>query len=145
MRRLCRLLPLTNMAFFAAVAIAFVAQHGGWRGEVPFDLENGVQDVVTGDDGLVVYNRWKLVADRESTFTKAFIIANAPAFGAARLLTGALESFVGEFQSSYPFGLSYPSYTITLGLLLSSVQWFGIGLGLHFVLGWMRWLRASQA
>ena len=130
------------MVFFAAVAIAFVAQHGGWRGDVPF--EDGIPDVVTGDDGLVVYNRWRLLADRESAFTKAFIIANAPAFRVAKLLIVAIESFIGEFQSPSPFGFSYPSYTITLGLLLSSVWWFGIGLGLDFVLRWMGWLRTSQ-
>lgn len=136
MKRLCWLLPLTNLIFFTAVAIAFAAQHGGWRGNVP--VEHGIPDTVTGDDGLVLYNRWSLIADREPLFTKAFIIANAPSFGVAKLLIGVLTLFIGEFQSAYPFGLSYPSYTVTLGLLLSSMQWFGIGLALDLGLEWMR-------
>jgi len=133
--RLRYLLPLTNAAVFAVVGIAFVAQHGGWRGEVSF--EDGISDVVTGDDGLVVLNRWRLVSDRESPLTKAFIIVNAPAFGAAKLLMGALESVSGTFQGPSPFGLSYPSYTIAFGLLLSLLQWFGLGLGLETVRGWV--------
>lgn len=125
MTRPSRLLPLVNLVFLVAVAIAFAAEHGGWRGDASQD--NGLSDVVTGDDGLVAFNKWRFVADRETVFTKAFIIVNAPAFGVAKLLIGSLKSFIGEFESPFPFGISYASYTIALGFLLSLVQWFGIG------------------
>jgi hypothetical protein len=131
------------MVFFAVVSTAFIAEHGGWSGDIP--LEEGIPDVVTRDDGIVLFNRWRLVIDREPLFTKAFIVANAPAFGTARLLFGVLESFFEKFQSRNPFGLSFPSYAITLGVLLSSIQWFGIGHGLEFVLRRLDWHSPSPS
>ena len=125
MTRPSRLLPLVNLAFFVAVAMAFVAGHGGWSGDAP--QEKGLSDVVTGEDGFIAFNKWRLVPDKETIFTKAFIAVNAPAFACARLTTGSLKPFIGELENPFPFGLSNVSYTIAFGLLFSIVQWFGIG------------------
>lgn len=125
MTRPSRLLPFLNFAFALALGIVFVAEHGGWQGDAPHD--QGLSDVVTGDDGLIVFNRWRLVASSETAFTKSFILVNAPAFGVARLSIGFLKYFMREFENPFPFGLSYASYTVALGFFLSLAQWLAIG------------------
>lgn len=102
-----------------------MAGHGGWRGDAP--AEEGLPDVVTADDGIVVFNKWRLLADKEAGFTKTFILLNSPAFAAAQLCMRVLSSIWGQFEAPFPFGLSYGSYTITIGFFLSLIQWFGIG------------------
>lgn len=132
MRPLRFTLPAINLAFFVLVALLFVNAHGV-RGDV--DLVGPGNDTVSSpaDKGLLFFNRWKFEGDQESLLTHVFLTVNAPGFGLAKLVLAALNVFTGEFRGTYPFGLSYASYTLMLAIPLSLLQWFAIGLGLDLV------------
>lgn len=133
MRSLRLLLPAVNIALFAVVAVAFIMAHGGLHGDA--GLSGAGTDTVStpSDKGLVVFNRWEFAGHQESLLTQAFLAVNVGAFLGARIILAALGAATKEFRTPYPFGLSYASYTLLLGLALSVLQWFGIGLGLEII------------
>lgn len=145
MKSLRLVLPAINTALFALVAVAFVWAHGGLVGDV--GIPGPGTDTVSGpaDKGLVIFNRWQFHGDRESLLTRAFLTLNVAAFGVARIVMGAIGALTDEFRTTYPLGLSYPSYTLMLGIPLSLLQWFVIGFGLEWVCGRVGWPRTSQA
>ena len=138
MRSLRLVLPVTNIALFVLVAVAFVGAHGGLVGDV--SISGPGTDTVSGpaDKGLVIFNRWQFHGDRESLLTRAFLTINVAAFGVARVIMAVIGGLTEEFRTTYPLGLSYASYTLMLGLPLSLLQWFAIGHGLDVVrrVGW---------
>ena len=126
--KLRRLLPILNTLFFAIVLVGFVQGHGGLKGD--YTQAVGVTDAPTapGDRGLLFFNRWQFSGNDETVLTKSFLLANIGGFGAAKAVLWALRNFFGEFRTMYPLGLSYASYSLLLGLPLSLLQWFGIGM-----------------
>jgi hypothetical protein len=133
MRSLRLLLPAVDIVFFALVAVGFIGAHGGLHGDV--GISGPGTDTVSGpiDKGLVMFNRWQFSGDQESLLTRAFLTVNVAGFGVARLFLAGVGTVTEEFRTTYPLGLSYASYSLILGMPLSLLQWFGIGLGLDFV------------
>jgi len=127
MKRLSILLPLINLAVFALVAVAFISAHGGWTGDAPCGPAG---DTVSepADKGLVFFNRWNFTPDEESPLTRGFLMINVAPFGVAKVILIVTEALSDEFQTTYPLGLSYASYSLMLGVPLSLLQWFGIGM-----------------
>ena len=136
--KLRHLLPILNTLFLAAVAGVFVQSHGGVKGD--YTYLGSVTDAPTepGDYGRVFFNRWQFYGDRETALTQSFLFANIPGFGAAKAALWILRNTFEEFQTSYPFGLSYASYSLLLGFPFSLLQWFGIGALID-------WLRSRSA
>ena len=154
--KLRHLLPILNTVTLAVVAGVFVQSHGGVKGD--YTYLGSVTDAPTepGDYGRVFFNRWQFYGDRETALTKSFLFANIPGFGAAKAALWILRNTFEEFRTSYPFGLSYASYSLLLGFPFSLLQWFGIGslldwlrrrsaLGLRALTLMMIWLSASTA
>lgn len=144
MRSLRLVLPAVNLALFVIVAIVFVGAHGGIRGDV--GLSGPGSDTVSGpvDKGLVFFNRWQFHGEQESLLTRAFVAVNAAAFAVAKVILTALGTLTDEFRTTYPHGLSFASYTLTLAIPLSLLQWFVVGVGLEFVRGRVGWPRTSK-
>ncbi len=154
--KLRHLLPILNTVTLAVVAGVFVQSHGGVKGD--YTYLGSVTDAPTepGDYGRVFFNRWQFYGDRETALTKSFLFANIPGFGAAKAALWILRNTFEEFRTSYPFGLSYASYSLLLGFPFSLLQWLGIGslldwlrrrsaLGLRALTLMMIWLSASTA
>jgi hypothetical protein len=127
------LLPILNTLFLAVVAGVFVQSHGGVKGD--YTYLGSVTDAPTepGDYGRSFFNRWQFYGDRESALTQSFLFANIPGFGATKAALWILRNTFEEFRTSYPFGLSYASYSLLIGFPFSLLQWFGIGALLDWV------------
>jgi len=132
MRRARLLLPAANLVFFAIVSIAYVHQHGGVNGDYDLSMFGGDTVDDWGDAGMVFFNRWQMTSD-ESVLTDSFLILNLPAFMISSRLISTIGLIIDEFQSAFPFGVSYYSYLLTLALPFSLLQWFGTGLLFEFV------------
>ncbi len=140
MKRFRILLPLANAVLFLVVAAAYIATHGGWKG----DAEPYVAYAVGGpaDLGLVFFNRWTF-SDAASPLTY-FMSLNLPSFVVAMLVLRILGAVSQQFQGPQPFGLSYGSYSLILALALSVLQWFGVGVILDRVRERARRARAGR-
>ncbi len=123
--RICILIYL----LWACIAFgSFVAAHGGLAGDFDRQLIN------TSDPhsknvhaASVAFNRWQIHFASEPMAYKIFVAAHAPADVAGRLIFKILQ-LVPAFQDPFPLGLSFPSYSILLMLLLGGGQWYLIGL-----------------
>lgn len=107
---------------------SFVNAHGGLAGDFDRQLIN------TNDPhgknvhaASLAFNRWQIHFASEPIAYKVFVVAHTPAYVTGRLIFKILQ-VVPAFQDPFPFGLSFPSYSILLMLLLGVVQWYLIGL-----------------
>ncbi len=85
-----------------------------------------------GDTGLVFFNRWQFSA-KESLITKVFLILNIVSILGAKFILQAVAQINEQFQTPFPFGLSYASYSLMVGLAFSMLQWYGAGLAFEIV------------
>jgi hypothetical protein len=145
MRSLRLVLPSVNLALFLLVAVVFVGEHGGLAGDASPSGPGTDTVSAPADKGLVIFNRWQFDGERESLLTRAFLILNIAGFAGARIILATIGAMMGEFRSTYPFGLSYASYTLALALPLSLLIWYVIGRGLDFVRQRFATPKASQA
>ncbi len=125
-------LPLINLAFFLLVAVQFVGAHGGKTGDYDVSRFNGDTISEPGDTGLVFFNRWQFSA-KESLITKVFLILNIVSILGAKFILQAVAQINEQFQTPFPFGLSYASYSLMVGLAFSMLQWYGAGLAFEIV------------
>lgn len=127
------LLPSINGVLLLFVAIVFICAHGGWKGDLSSVWSN---DVVSEPEmtGAVLYNRWRLAPDKEPIVVRAFLSGNVVAFMSAKLALEVAGRMSAQFHTSYPYGVSYASYGMTMGIGLSFVQWFVIGILVEFFL-----------
>ena len=114
---------------WACIALgSFVAAHGGLAG----DFDRQLIDISDPHSKNVhaaslAFNRWQIHFASEPLAYKVFVTTHAPADVVGRLAFKALQVFPA-FQDPFPFGLSFPSYSILLMLLFGAVQWYFIGV-----------------
>jgi hypothetical protein len=137
------LLPLINGIVLLFVATLFIRAHGGWKGDLGSGWSN---DTVSEPEmtGAVLCNRWRLAVDREPVAVRGFLSGNVVAFVAAKLVLEGVTRVSKQFHTPYPYRVSYATYGMAVGIGLSFVQWFVIGILVEFVLGRLAGRHAQQ-
>jgi hypothetical protein len=127
MSKLRLLFPALSLGLFLGIATDFVLRHGGWHGDVKSRAIG--TDVLSEpeDRGQILFNRWVFVPHREPFHVRSFMYLNLPAFVISKAVMSFLGIVMEEFVTAYPLGLSYATYSVTLAVVLSLVQWFAIG------------------
>ncbi len=124
--RLRKLFVVAHSGLFLAALFVFLADHGGVRGDYEFVAGN---DVITSpaDVGQVFFNRWQFIQREESWIVQTFLYLNVPSFASARFMVSSLGLLVDELTRTFPYGLSFSSYIVSLGLPFTFLQWYLIG------------------
>ncbi len=119
---------LANAMLLAFATAAYLSDHGGFDGDYEF-LDPGYYDVLTSKPGPgdALFSRWTFKAGEESRVVRLFLFVNLPAFVCSRLAFEIGQLGFCEMRGISPFGLSYATYIISLGLILSFLQWYLIG------------------
>jgi hypothetical protein len=101
-------------------AFAFVAAHGGLAGDASSNPGEYDTDVI--------FNRWALHRfEAEPFLYRSFVNLNAPAWVVSRQLYRLLEISMPEFDSGFPYGLSWRTYELFLFVACGFAQWYGVG------------------
>lgn len=123
-------LPTVYLGLMIVAAALYVSRHGGLAGD--YVVKEGIAGTLadTGDladAGHVLFNRWRLPDESDSRVGKVILYLGFPAFLLAALATSFVGWFSVEMNQAFPFGLSFVSYRIVIGIPLALIQWYCIG------------------
>lgn len=129
-----RTFVVVYVIFACLGARVFIMNHGGWTGDVdPYVATIANPEAKAVYAPGMVFNRWRTDYDHEPWLVRIFMMVNGPAYAVALLTYKALR-IVPPFDGFFPFGISYPSYQLTLLLLFGLAQWYLVGA---LVEGWL--------
>jgi len=122
-----RMLPLINGALLVLVAAVFLSSHGGLKGDsnLPW-LDDSVSE--PENIGPILFNHWRIDTHRESVLVRGFVWINVAAFYLSDLIIEPMTRISRQFRTMYPYGISFATYNVLLGLSLSFLQWYLVGI-----------------
>ena len=77
----------------------------------------------------ILFNRWRLITiHQESLPVRGFIWINVPAFMCSNLILESVAIVSDEFYTPRPYGITYITYSLFMGLGFSFIQWYFLGV-----------------